>query len=211
MRHRIALFLFLLLCCAAVPVLAASDQAPAFVRAVVTTPLEGGEPLRVLFAPDEAACKKAYGDDWSVRCAAAPGQDGAAVSGVRLSPDIPGEWRWSGGDTMEFRPKNPWPESTAYTLSLAKLPLPSRMKLASPSLSFSTPPLAVLEMDGQLWIDPDLNGERAVSFDARFTTPPDRQTVQRDAALKVSDKSLMLAKPEFVWGETELASSSRGF
>ena len=45
MRHRIALFLFLLLCCAAVPVLAASDQAPAFVRAVVTTPLEGGEPL----------------------------------------------------------------------------------------------------------------------------------------------------------------------
>lgn len=58
MRHRIALFLFLLLCCAAVPVLAASDQAPAFVRAVVTTPLEGGEPLRVLFAPDEARVQK---------------------------------------------------------------------------------------------------------------------------------------------------------
>ena len=201
MRHRSILFLLVLLCCVAVPALAASDLAPAFVRTVVTAPLEGREPLRVIFEPDEAACRKAYGDDWSVRCAAAPGQDGAAVSGVRLSPDIPGEWRWSGGDTMEFRPKNPWPESTAYTLSLAKLPLPSRMKLASPSLSFSTPPLAVLEMDGRLWIDPDLNGERAVSFDVRFTTPPDRQTVQRDAALKVSDKSLMLAKPEFVWGE----------
>ena len=126
MRHRIALILFLLLCCVSVPVWAASDQAPAFVRAVVAAPLEGGEPLRVSFAPDEAVCKKAYGDDWGVRCAAAPGQDGAAVSGVRLSPDIPGEWRWAGGDTMEFRPKNPWPESTAYTLSLAKVPLPSR-------------------------------------------------------------------------------------
>ena len=55
-----------------------------------------------------------------------------------------------GGDTMGFRPKNPWPESTAYTLSLAKLPLPSRMKLASPSLTFSTPPLAVLEINGQV-------------------------------------------------------------
>ena len=187
MRHRSILFLLVLLCCVAVPALAASDQAPAFVRTAVTAPLEGREPLRVIFAPDEAACRKAYGDDWGVRCAAAPGQDGAVVSGVRLSPDIPGEWRWSGGDTMEFRPKNPWPESTAYTLSLAKLPLPSRMKLASPSLSFSTPPLAVLEMDGRLWIDPDLNGERAVSFDVRFTTQPDRQTVQRDAALKVSD------------------------
>ena len=201
MRHRSILFLLVLLCCVAVPALAASDQAPAFVRTAVTAPLEGREPLRVIFAPNEAACRKAYGDDWGVRCAAAPGQDGAVVSGVRLSPDIPGEWRWSGGDTMEFRPKNPWPESTAYTLSLAKLPLPSRMKLASPSLTFSTPPLAVLEMDGRLWIDPDLNGERAVSFDVRFTTQPDRQTVQRDAALKVSDKSLMLAKPEFVWGE----------
>ena len=160
MRHRSILFLLVLLCCVAVPALAASDQAPAFVRTAVTAPLEGREPLRVIFAPDEAACRKAYGDDWGVRCAAAPGQDGAVVSGVRLSPDIPGEWRWSGGDTMEFRPKNPWPESTAYTLSLAKLPLPSRMKLASPSLTFSTPPLAVLEMDGRLWIDPDLNGER---------------------------------------------------
>ena len=56
-------------------------------------------------------------------------------------------------------------------------------------------------MEGRLWIDPDLNGERAVSFDVKFTTPPDRRTVQRDAALKVSGKGLMLAKPEFVWGE----------
>lgn len=201
MRHRIVLLLSLLLCWAAVPALAASDRAPAFVRAVVTAPLEGREPLRVLLAPDEAACKKAYGDEWGIRCAAAPGRNGAAVPGVRLSPDVPGDWRWSGGDAMEFRPKDPWPGSTSYTLSLSNLPLPSRMKLASPNLSFSTPPLAALKVDGSLWIDPDLNGERAVSFDVRFTTPPDRQTIQRDAALKVSDKGLMLAKPEFVWGE----------
>ena len=64
MRHRSILFLLVLLCCVAVPALAASDQAPAFVRTAVTAPLEGREPLRVIFAPDEAACRKAYGDDW---------------------------------------------------------------------------------------------------------------------------------------------------
>ncbi|MFR3458953.1 MAG: hypothetical protein ACLTTU_11955 [Bilophila wadsworthia] len=85
------------------------------------------------------------------------------------------------------------------------------MKLASPSLSFSTPPLAVLEMDGRLWIDPDLNGERGRLFDVRFTTQPDRQTVQRDAALKVSDKSLIVAKPSSSGVKTGRASSSRGF
>ena len=86
MRHRSILFLLVLLCCVAVPALAASDQAPAFVRTAVTAPLEGREPLRVIFAPNEAACRKAYGDDWGVRCAAAPGQDGAVVSGVRPRP-----------------------------------------------------------------------------------------------------------------------------
>ncbi|MFR3458954.1 MAG: hypothetical protein ACLTTU_11960 [Bilophila wadsworthia] len=73
MRHRSILFLLVLLCCVAVPALAASDQAPAFVRTAVTAPLEGREPLRVIFAPDEAACRKAYGDDWGVRCAACSG------------------------------------------------------------------------------------------------------------------------------------------
>ena len=67
MRHRSILFLLVLLCCVAVPALAASDQAPAFVRTAVTAPLEGREPLRVSFAPNEAACRKAYGDDWGVR------------------------------------------------------------------------------------------------------------------------------------------------
>ena len=58
-----------------------------------------------------------------------------------------------------------WPESTAYTLSLAKLPLPSRMKLASPSaFLLHAAACRAPEMDGRLWIDPDLNGEQAVSF-----------------------------------------------
>lgn len=58
MRHRSILFLLVLLCCVAVPALAASDQAPAFVRTAVTAPLEGREPLRVIFAPDEARVQK---------------------------------------------------------------------------------------------------------------------------------------------------------
>lgn len=95
MRHRSILFLLVLLCCVAVPALAASDQAPAFVRTAVTAPLEGREPLRVIFAPDEAACRKAYGDDWA--CGAPPLRGRMArlspASGFRLTSPANGGGR----------------------------------------------------------------------------------------------------------------------
>ena len=68
-------------------------------------------------------------------------------------------------------------------------------------MSFATPPLALLNLNADVWIDPDPGGERAVSFDMRFTTPPDRALVERDMRLEVSDPALKIGRPEFVWGE----------
>ena len=199
MRYRTALLTVLLLCCMVVPAFGASRVAPAYVRAVVTAPLEGSDALRLYLEPDEPLCRKAYGREWASRCAVSPGRDGAPVAGVGLSPDIPGDWRWEGDSAFVFRPKEPWPENTAFTISLSESFLPARAKLSRTRLSFSTPPLAVLRMEGALWVDPDLAGERAVSFDISFTTPPDRSMIERDAVISVSDKALRLGTPEFVW------------
>ncbi len=196
-RFRLLLPICLLLCCVALPALAASEKSPAYVRPVLTAPLEGTDALSVTLAPDEAACKKAYGKNWNARCMAAPGEDGAPARGLRLSPDIPGEWRWSDGGALEFRPRGPWPEATEYVLSLEGLPLPSRVRLTGKSATFATPPLAVISSDAKVWIDPDLEGERAVSFDVAFTTPPNREAVRRLASLEA--EGMRLAAPEFVW------------
>lgn len=204
MRYRMALPLFLLLYCMAVPAFGASREAPAFLRAVIDAPLEGDDALRVHIQPDEPLCRKAYGKEWASRCAASPGRDGAPVTGVKLEPDVPGDWRWEAdGRTFAFRPRQAWPADTTYTLSLRNMPLPSRVKLSAPVCSFSTPPLTALRLEGGLWIDPDPAGERAVSFDISFTTPPDRRVIERDVQIRVSPEGLRLGAPEFVWsGDT---------
>lgn len=199
MRYHMALLSFLFWCCMVVPASGASQNAPAYVRAVLTAPLEGNDELRVYLEPDEPLCRKAYGKEWAGRCALSPGRDGAPVAGVHLSPDIPGDWRWEGDRTFTFRPKNPWPEHTTFSVSLSALPLPSRAKLSSRKVSFATPPLTALRLEGSVWIDPDMAGERAVSFDIAFTTPPDRAVIERDAVISVSDRNLRLSRPEFIW------------
>ena len=199
MRYRMALLPLLFWCCMVVPALGASQEAPAYVRAALTVPFEGRDALRLYLEPDEPLCRNAYGNEWASRCSVSPGRDGAPVAGVRLSPDIPGDWRWEGDRVLTFRPKTPWPAGTSFRVSLAGVPLPARAKLSREEVSFATPPLAASGLKGSLWIDPDLSGERAVTFDMTFTTPPDRAVLERDAVVEVSDASLRLGVPEFVW------------
>ena len=210
MRYRTALLPFLFWCCMVVPALGASQDAPAYVCVNFAAPLEGNDALRLYLLPDEPLCKKAYGNEWAGRCAVSPGREGAPVAGVRLSPDVPGDWRWEDDSAFVFRPKEPWPADTAFTVSFSSVFLPSRAKLSRSELSFSTPPLATLRMEGDVWIDPDMKGERAVSFDMSFTTPPDRAVMERDAVIDISDAALRLGTPEFVWsGETSCLVRAR--
>lgn len=201
MRCRVTLVFFLLLWSVAAAAFGASEISPAFVRPVLTVPLEGDAPLRAYLDADEPLCRKAYGDEWAGRCFVSPGREGEIVRGVRLEPAFPGEWRWDDGRTLSFQPKKPWPAGRNFELVLEDIPLPARVKLTSSRAGFATPPLALVRLDGQVWVDPDLDGERAVSFDMAFTTPPDRAVIERDARLDVSDDALKLGRPEFLWGE----------
>lgn len=200
MFRRVPLVAFLLLWSVAAA-FGASEISPAFIRAVVTAPLEGDAPLRVWLDFDEPLCRETYGEEWTSRCFVAPGREGAVVRGVRLVPEIPGEWRWDDERTLVFRPKTPWPAGQNFELVLDDLPLPSRARLTSSRADFATPPLALTRLSADVWVDPDLDGERAVSFDMNFTTPPDRAIVERDARLDVADSALRLGRPEFIWGE----------
>ncbi len=195
---RIRTFLLSLLCCLFVTsVSEASQPAPAYVKAVLSAPLEGDSALIVDLAPDADLCRKAYGKSWIERCSVSPGQDGAPVAGVQLLPEMPGEWRWDGGSTLRFTPRKPWPANADYTLSLDGLPLSPRVQLISRKVDFATPPLAALEARASMWVDPDLKGERAVSFEVTFTTPPDRQAIQQRAFIEAGN--VRIAAPEFIW------------
>lgn len=186
---------------------AAAAPQKAWLTAQVSAPLWSIDPVTICLAPDEAACKKAYGSNWREMCAVAPGQTGAPVRGPRLlagAADVPGQWRWSSSDCLTFMADAPWTPATDLTADLTRLPLPARATLQSASLRLKTPPLAVHVSAGQVWIDPDTTGERALSFDLSFTAPPRREAVQKDLTLQViakdKKKSLSLGEPQIVWG-----------
>lgn len=191
--------LLMLLLCLLLPASALAERAPAYVQAAASNVFWGSDALEITLAPDEQACRKAYGQHWAERCAAAPGQTGAMVRGIRMQPAIPGEWRWSAPGIMTFQPEKAWPEKTSFTVDLAGVPIPSHIRVANRQISFSTPPLGAAIAPGETWIDPDPAGERAVSFAVRFSTPPDRQRIEKNTTLTSKNAGLKLGPVQFVW------------
>ena len=180
---------------------AAGAERPAYIRPVVEVPLWSHDPLSVRLVPDEALCRKKYGKNWRELCAVAPGQPAALVEGVRMTPPQPGQWRWEDAATLRFSPSRAWPAATAYSVDLSQVPLPSRAKLSTAVARVAARPLGAHAAKGQLWIDPDVKGMRAVSFDLRFTAAADKDSVRRALTVSPTDKGMRLAPPELVWNE----------
>lgn len=165
----------------------------------VEAPFWGNSPLELTLVPDEKACRKAYGDEWEQGCAAAFGVSGVVADGVSITPPVEGEWRWLSAETLQFMPKNPWPPQQRYDVSLKSLPLPGRVRLSPHTATITTPVPAVQIGRGEVWVDPDDKGSRAISFALHFRTPPDKAAVARHMTLTADDPALRLSPPEIIW------------
>lgn len=175
----------------------------AYMQVQFNTPVWSKDPLVVIFRPNEAACRKAYGENWWDSCYAAPGQFNAPAEGVRMTPVVKGEWRWEDASTLHFIPESPWKPGTAHTVELGGMPLPARARLDRQKLSFTTLPLAAESQPGEIWIDPSMTGQRAVSFEMRFTAPPDKTTIERGIHLTSGAKDLALGSRRVVWSNED--------
>lgn len=158
------------------------------------------DPIIIAFSPDEARCKKAYGDAWAARCSASLGQPGEPALGVKLTPAVEGAWRWNSPDSILFDPEKPWPAGKTFRASFAELPVPSRAALLSSGLDVVTPPLTLEGADASFWLDPAVSGERLAAFEFWFTTAPDRAAFERTLSLDFDRQSgLRLDRPVFIW------------
>lgn len=197
-------FSILLLLCSficGIPSFVSATEQPVFLKAVPVPPLWSTDALEVALHPDEEACKKAYGKKWEELCTTYPGSSTDPVAGITISPEPEGKWYWSTAGNATFSQDKPWPASTSYTVNLSKVPLPARVRLSNKSVTVTTPPLSAAVALGTFWIDPDINGERIVSFALRFTSPPDTKTIEQTLKLVANDKNLTLAPPRTVWTE----------
>lgn len=158
------------------------------------------DPIIITFSPDEARCKKAYGDAWAARCSASLGRPGEPALGVKLTPAVEGRWRWNTPDSILFDPDQPWPAGKTFRASFAELPVPSRAALLTSGLDVVTPPLTLEGADASFWLDPAVSGERLAAFEFWFTTAPDRAAFERALTIDFDRQSgLRLDRPVFIW------------
>lgn len=170
----IRLFLLSLLAlCLATPSFAASRQEPAYRSLQLSSQWRWQDGLRLDLAPDEAACRKAYGNRWTQKCAAPLGRPGFAAKGIQITPKAQGSWQWEGPYTARFLPASgaSLVPGKAYQVDLATLPLPANISLKSRSATIALPPLCAKISESRFWPDPSPAGRHRLYFAIDFNSP----------------------------------------
>ena len=163
------------------------------------------EGFSIVFSLDEKQCRAAYGKDWLERCAAPmPGVTGRIADAVRLSPAVPGVWRWEAPHILRFHPETALKPGVRYDISLDALPLPDAMRLRTTRLQYTTSPQAVRIGKETFWINPAAGGRHAVSVPLYFIWPAD--TARVEAGLRMGSASpgsgLRFEQPRVIWNES---------
>ena len=179
-----------------------SDDRTVWLKPAVSAPTSAKAPIYISLAPSENACRKAYEDDWYSRCMITLGRSGATVEGITLKPSVPGTWRWAGPDSLSFTPKDAWQPKRSMRASLLGIPIPLRANIEESFITIETPPLAAINTQSRIWIDPAVKGERWLSFEFFFTTVPEKGMVEKAFSLNFKKESgLETAKPLFIWSD----------
>lgn len=200
---RFTVFTLSLLAAATTSAFAAEAQPSAWLRVQTDVPYDGKAPLYFNFQPDEAVCKKQYGDDWYDACRRPIGSR-LRSDGVVMTPAVRGTWRWLSSTLLTFEPAESWPAAKEYRFDFSKLSLPVGTKLAATALTLRTKPLSLLSSNVRFWADRTPAGAKLVTLDLRFSSAPDKKTFESRFAMRLP-KGLALEKPSFEWTDDGLA------
>ncbi|MGN0008751.1 MAG: alpha-2-macroglobulin [Desulfovibrionaceae bacterium] len=196
MRFLLVLLSLMFLC--GNTALAATRSAPAYLAPSITNCYPWTDGILIRLEPDAAQCRKKYGKNWQDACRVFLGSAGDRVKGARISPAVPGTWRWdSDGTSIRFTPEQPLTPAATYTVSLKELHLPAQAVLTRTQETFVSMPQAVTLEQWKFWTDPSARGAHALSATLSFTWP-----VSGEPALSLlppAGSSLRLGQTECVW------------
>jgi alpha-2-macroglobulin len=97
------------------------------------------------------------------RSAAPLGKVGTIVPLV-MTPNLPGQWKWTTDRTLTFQPAADWPANTVYRVKLPEENLLKTIRLEKPDFEFKTSSLEVKIAQAQFYQDPvDLNKRQIVA------------------------------------------------
>ncbi len=100
------------------------------------------------------------------------------LTGVHMTPEVDGLWRWDNDYRLTFRPKKFWPTAQTYQVQFDQSIFPEAIELANTSMHFATQPLSAHVTEMEFLQDPNDVENRGVSTVLDFNAPVDAQTVR---------------------------------
>jgi uncharacterized protein YfaS (alpha-2-macroglobulin family) len=101
------------------------------------------------------------------------------TQGIRLQPDIPGQWRWKDDRQLEFTPKNDWPAGVSYRVGFSPELFQEGIRLKAWKGDFTTPPFTANIESVELYKAPEASATRQAVATLRFSHPVDRETLPK--------------------------------
>lgn len=157
---------------------------PELVTAMITTPkVSDVEDDKLI--PDSLAIDFGIQKDTFSKQSVAPiSLAGKAVSsGVTLTPDMNGQWRWDSDSRLVFTPATDWPAGQTYKITFTRDFFAPGAKMQSLNYDFSTLPLTTTISDFKFYQDPINPKERRAVATLRFNYPVDEASLGQQVSL----------------------------
>ena len=110
--------------------------------------------------------------------------DQVVTDGVRLVPDIAGEWRWVGDKRLSFMPAGEWPAGTEFTVRLESSLFAPELILGDDQLVFDTVPLTARVEALRFHQHPEIPEDRRIAATIRFSHPVAQDELETSLALR---------------------------
>jgi len=110
-------------------------------------------------------------------------------TGISISPDIQGEWRFEGPSSIQFIPGANWQPDTEYTVTLGAGFLPPYIKLKNKSYSFHTHPLHAAISEMRYMQDSNDVMKKLVSMHINFNYPVSQKSLESKLSVHMDNEA----------------------
>ncbi|MGC2303302.1 alpha-2-macroglobulin [Candidatus Binatus sp.] len=107
------------------------------------------------------------------------------TSGITVTPPLEGVWRWVSDSQLVFTPRNDWPISQDYTITLDRKLFPSHILLKDYSYSFRSPDFGAAIVDEEFYEDPTDPKIKQVVATVQFTHPVDKADFEKRISFRM--------------------------
>lgn len=110
------------------------------------------------------------------------------AEGIRIKPELAGQWRWNGDRSLEFQPVGDWPAGERFTVNLDPArTIAAQARLQEYEFQFDTPRFVVGSGASEFYQDPRQATLKKGIFALEFSHPVQPASLERAIRLRLSD------------------------